>query len=109
MIYKRLQIPDIVLCKPEIHNDDRGYFVETFKEETLFAFLNKKINFCQDNESQSSYGVLRGLHFQTPPYEQSKLVRVIKGSVLDVIVDVRKNSKYFGKHIPNIVKHSGSK
>ncbi|MBD3840071.1 MAG: dTDP-4-dehydrorhamnose 3,5-epimerase [Epsilonproteobacteria bacterium] len=79
--------------------DERGYFVETFRQDKLEEFLGYKINFCQDNESKSSYGVLRGIHYQLPPFAQTKLVRVIKGAVLDVAVDIRKNSPTFGKHI----------
>jgi dTDP-4-dehydrorhamnose 3,5-epimerase len=73
--------------------------VETFREDKLEEFLGYKINFCQDNESKSSKGVLRGLHYQLPPYSQTKLVRVISGSVLDVAVDIRKNSPTFGQHV----------
>ena len=73
--------------------------METFRQDKLEAFLGFKIDFCQDNESKSSYGVLRGLHYQVPPYSQTKLVRVVKGKVLDVAVDIRKGSPSFGKHI----------
>lgn len=99
MNFSRLDIPEIVLCKPKVHGDERGYFVETFREDRLFEFLGYKIEFCQDNESQSSYGVLRGLHYQLPPFAQTKLVRVIKGSVLDFAVDIRKGSPTFGKYV----------
>ena len=99
MIFTRTEIPDVVICEPTVHGDDRGYFVETFREDKLEAFLGYKINFCQDNESKSSRGVLRGLHYQLPPHAQTKLVRVIKGSVLDVAVDIRKGSPTFGKHV----------
>jgi dTDP-4-dehydrorhamnose 3,5-epimerase len=99
MKFSRTKIRDVVICEPTIHGDDRGYFVETFREDRLFDFLGYKINFCQDNESKSSYGVLRGLHFQLPPYAQTKLVRVIQGRVLDVVVDIRRGSSTFGQHI----------
>lgn len=99
MNFERLEIRDLILCSPKILNDDRGYFVETFVERKLNDFLGFNVNFCQDNESKSSYGVLRGLHYQLAPYAQSKLVRVIKGSVLDVAIDLRKNSSTFGQHI----------
>ncbi|MED7787571.1 dTDP-4-dehydrorhamnose 3,5-epimerase [Francisella sp. 19X1-34] len=99
MKFSRTKIRDVVICEPTIHGDDRGYFVETFREDKLFDFLGYKINFCQDNESKSSYGVLRGLHFQLPPYAQTKLVRVIQGKVLDVAVDIRKGSPTFGEYV----------
>ena len=99
MDFIRTEIPDVVVIEPTIHGDTRGYFVETFRADKLEEFLGYKINFCQDNESKSSKGVLRGLHYQLPPYAQTKLVRVIQGRVLDVAVDIRKNSPTFGKHI----------
>ncbi len=99
MNFKRLEIPDIILCEPQIFGDQRGYFSETFRQDKLDALLGYKINFCQCNESKSSYGVLRGLHYQLAPYAQTKLVRVIKGSVLDVAVDIRKGSPTFGQHV----------
>lgn len=89
----------MVLCKPTVFKDDRGYFFETFKKELLETFIGCKINFCQDNESKSTKGVLRGLHYQLPPFAQSKLVRVALGSVLDIAVDIRKNSSTFGKYV----------
>jgi len=99
MNFIRTEIPDVVICEPTIHGDERGYFVETFRADKLQEFLGYKMNFCQDNESKSSYGVLRGLHYQLPPHAQTKLVRVIKGRVLDVAVDIRKDSPTFGKHV----------
>jgi len=92
-------IPEIVIIEPKIHGDNRGYFVETYRQDKLEKFVGYKINFCQDNESKSSKGVLRGLHYQLPPFAQTKLVRVIQGSVLDVAVDIRKNSPTFGQHV----------
>ena len=93
-------IPDVLLIEPVIHSDERGYFVETFKQKLLDEALGYKVNFVQDNESKStSKGVLRGLHFQLPPFTQNKLVRVIEGEVLDVAVDIRRNSPTFGKHV----------
>ena len=94
-----LKIPDVILCEPQVFGDNRGYFSEAFRQDQLDDFLDYHINFCQDNESKSSYGVLRGLHYQLPPYAQTKLVRVIQGAVLDVAVDIRKGSPTFGKHI----------
>ena len=78
MNFTRLTIPDVILCEPEVFGDDRGYFIESFRQDKLDAFLGYSINFCQDNESKSSYGVLRGLHYQLAPYTQTKLVRVFK-------------------------------
>jgi dTDP-4-dehydrorhamnose 3,5-epimerase len=99
MIFTRASIPDIVIIDPKIHGDERGYFVETFRADKLEAFLGFSVPFCQDNESKSSYGVLRGLHYQLPPFAQTKLVRVIEGEVLDVAVDIRKGSPTFGQHV----------
>jgi dTDP-4-dehydrorhamnose 3,5-epimerase len=99
MKFTRTVIPDVVICEPQVFGDDRGYFVENFREDKLEEFLNYKIKFCQDNESKSSYGVLRGLHYQLAPHAQAKLVRVITGSVLDIAVDIRKGSSTFGKHV----------
>jgi len=97
--FVRSKIPDVVIIEPQVHGDNRGYFVETFRQDKLEEFLGYKIDFCQDNESKSSRGVLRGLHYQLSPAAQTKLVRVIKGSVLDVAVDIRKGSPTFGEHI----------
>ncbi len=99
MNFIRTEIADVIICEPIVHGDERGYFVETFREDKLETFLGYKIKFCQDNESKSSRGVLRGLHYQLPPHAQTKLVRVIKGRVLDVAVDIRKGSPTFGKHV----------
>src|SRR5574344_2097987 len=99
MTFTRTAIPDVVIIEPKVHGDSRGYFVETFVSNKLDEFLRYKINFCQDNESKSSKGVLRGLHYQLPPHAQTKLVRVISGRVLDVAVDIRKNSPTFGQHV----------
>jgi dTDP-4-dehydrorhamnose 3,5-epimerase len=94
----KTQIEGVVIIEPRIFKDDRGYFFESFSQR---EFEEKVLttNFVQDNESKSSYGVLRGLHFQTPPYAQSKLVRVIKGAVLDVAVDIRFGSPTYGQHV----------
>ena len=99
MQFTRLSIPDVILCEPQVFGDERGYFSETFRQDTLEEFLGYNIPFCQDNESKSSFGVLRGLHYQLPPFAQTKLVRVIQGVVLDVAVDIRKGSPTFGQHI----------
>lgn len=91
-------IDGVVVIEPKVFKDTRGYFLESF---SLREFEKKvrKINFVQDNESMSSYGVMRGLHFQFPPYTQSKLVRCVKGKVLDVAVDIRKGSSTYGQHV----------
>ena len=99
MQFVRTKIEDVVIIEPKVHGDDRGYFVETFRQDKLEAFLGFKVHFCQDNESKSSRGVLRGLHYQLAPHAQTKLVRVIKGSVLDVAVDIRKGSPTFGEYV----------
>ncbi len=99
MQFIRTEIEDVVVIEPKVHGDERGYFVEIFRADKLQEFLGYKINFCQDNESKSSRGVLRGLHYQLAPAAQTKLVRVIKGKVLDVAVDIRKGSSTFGKHV----------
>ena len=99
MNFIRTEIPDVVIIEPKVHGDDRGYFVETFRQDKLEEFLGFKIDFSQDNESKSSRGVLRGLHYQLPPFSQTKLVRVIAGKVLDVAVDIRKGSPTFAKHV----------
>ena len=99
MRFTRLNIPELVLIEPVIFGDDRGYFSETFRQQDLDAFLGQAINFCQDGESKSSFGVLRGLHYQLAPYAQTKFVRVVEGTVLDVAVDIRQTSPTFGKHV----------
>ena len=99
MNFIRTTIPDVIIIEPKVHGDERGYFVETFRTDKLEEFLGYKIAFCQDNESKSSRGVLRGLHYQLHPAAQTKLVRVIQGKVLDVAVDIRKNSPTFGQHV----------
>ena len=92
-------IPDVVLIEPTVHGDNRGYFSETFRQDLFEKAIGYKVNFVQDNESKSTKGVLRGLHYQLPPYTQAKLVRVIEGNVLDVAVDIRKSSPAFGQHV----------
>jgi dTDP-4-dehydrorhamnose 3,5-epimerase len=97
MTFIRTAIEDVIIIEPDVHGDERGYFVETFRQDKLEEFLGFTVNFCQDNESKSSRGVLRGLHYQLHPAAQSKLVRVIQGKVLDVAVDIRKGSPTFGQ------------
>jgi len=99
MKFTRTNIPDVILIEPKVHGDDRGYFVETFRQDLFEEFVGRKLGFIQDNESKSNAGVLRGLHYQLAPFAQSKLVRVMQGSVLDVAVDIRKGSPTFGQHV----------
>jgi len=92
-------IPDILLIELTVYHDERGNFIETFRQDLLEKAVGYKVNFVQENESRSIRGVIRGLHYQVQPFAQSKLIRVIKGSVLDVVVDIRKSSNTFGQHI----------
>lgn len=94
----RTTIPDVIVIEPRVFNDARGYFFESFSHR-VFEEKVGPVNFVQDNESASVYGVVRGLHFQKPPHAQAKLVRVIKGRVLDVAVDIRPGSPTFGQHV----------
>lgn len=98
MTYVQTEIDGVWVIEPEVYTDARGYFMEAFKKEE-FASKIGAVDFIQDNESKSSFGVLRGLHYQKGEYSQAKLVRVIKGEVLDVAVDLRKSSSTFGKHV----------
>jgi len=99
----KTKLDGVVIIEPKVFGDARGYFFESFSERDFNAEMEKilghGINFVQDNESMSSYGVMRGLHFQTMPYTQSKLVRCVKGAVLDVAVDIRKGSPTYGQHV----------
>lgn len=99
MKFERTRIPDVVIVKPTVHGDSRGYFTECFRQDIFEDFLGFRVNFCQDNESKSEKGVLRGLHYQMGGFAQTKLVRVIQGKVLDVTVDIRQGSLTFGKHV----------
>lgn len=98
----RTEIPDVLILKPDVFVDERGYFLESYHKLTLND-AGITAEFIQDNESKSQKGVLRGLHLQKPPYAQGKLIRVITGSVLDVVVDVRKKSPYFGKWVSTML------
>ena len=99
----KTDIEGVLIIEPRLFRDSRGYFFKSFSErefeEKVAPILGHSVHFCQDNESMSSYGVMRGLHFQRPPYTQSKLVRCVKGRVLDVAVDIRKGSPTYGKHV----------
>ncbi len=101
-------IPDVLLIEPDLYTDSRGYFFESFSA----AWFEENIcctKFIQDNESQSVYGVLRGLHYQTPPFAQSKLVRAVTGSVLDVAVDIRKGSPTYGKYVAEVLSEENKR
>lgn len=92
-------IPEVIIFEPKVYGDDRGYFFENFRQDVIDEHLPKGTNFVQGNESRSSYGVIRGLHFQRPPHAQGKLVRVIQGEVVDVAVDIRLGSPTYGQHV----------
>ncbi|MBC8524907.1 MAG: dTDP-4-dehydrorhamnose 3,5-epimerase [Chlorobium phaeobacteroides] len=98
MKYTAAAIPDVLVFEPRVFGDSRGYFFESFRKDILQEHVGK-VDFVQDNQSKSGYGVLRGLHFQKPPFTQSKLVRVIAGAVLDVAVDIREGSPWYGRHV----------
>ena len=97
MEFDKVEIEGLILCKPKLINDSRGFFSEIFRKDLLESIIEKKINFCQSNTSESSYGTIRGLHFQVSPSSQSKLVSVSKGEILDVALDIRTNSSTYGK------------
>ena len=109
MLFIPQSIPDVLVIEPKVHCDLRGYFVETFRQDKFEQALGYKVNFIQDNESKSSKGVLRGLHFQLAPHAQSKLVRVIEGAVLDVCVDIRIGSPSFGQHVKVVLSGENKK
>lgn len=96
---KETAIPGVVIVEPKVFGDARGYFTETWSQRDLDAALGRCIHFVQDNESKSRYGVVRGLHYQKGLFSQSKLVRVVSGRVLDVVVDIRRGSPWFGQHV----------
>ena len=99
----KTKINGVLIIEPRVFEDARGYFFESFSQrefdEKVAPILGHTVTFVQDNESKSSYGVMRGLHFQCPPFTQSKLVRCVKGAVLDVVVDIRKGSPTYGQHV----------
>lgn len=106
MNFIKTDIEGVVIIEPKVFGDSRGYFFESFNQKEFEEHIGK-VNFVQDNESMSSYGVLRGLHYQKPPFNQAKLVRCLSGEVLDVVIDLRKNSSSYGKSISVIL--SGEK
>lgn len=99
MTVTKTAIEGVLILEPEVFGDERGYFFESFNEERFRAATGIETHFVQDNESRSKHGVLRGLHFQRPPHAQAKLVRVVRGRVLDIAVDIRRYSPTYGKHI----------
>ena len=107
MILEKTNIEDIILLTPRVYEDDRGYFMESYNQKKVEILI--KDRFVQDNESESHKNVLRGLHFQLPPHAQSKLIRVIKGSILDIAVDLRKESSTNGKHFKHILSGENKK
>lgn len=107
MILEKTHIDDIILLSPRVYEDERGYFMESYNQKKIEILI--KDRFVQDNESMSCKNTLRGLHLQLPPYAQSKLVRVIKGSILDIAVDLRKESKSYGQHFKSILSGENKK
>lgn len=107
MILEKTNIEDIILLTPRVYEDDRGYFMESYNQKKVEILIKDK--FVQDNESESHKNVLRGLHFQLPPHAQSKLIRVIKGSILDIAVDLRKDSSTYGQHFKHILSGENKK
>jgi len=99
MVIEPTAIEGVFVIEPNVYGDTRGYFFESFNARDFLAKTGVDVHFVQDNESKSSYGVVRGLHFQKPPFSQSKLVRVVEGAVLDVAVDLRKNSPTYAQHV----------
>ena len=108
MNYIQTQIDGVWLIEPKVFFDERGYFMEAFKKEEFESHIGP-VNFVQDNESKSSFGVLRGLHYQKGEYSQAKLVRVLKGKVLDVAVDLRRSSPTFGKHVSALLSEENKR
>lgn len=99
MEYLKTEIEGVYILEPKVFHDARGYFFESWRQEDFDQHIGRHVEFIQDNESKSSYGVLRGLHYQKGEYSQAKLVRIIRGRVLDVAVDIRKSSPTFGKYV----------
>ena len=104
-----LNIPDVLLIEPQVFEDDRGFFFESFNQKKFEEAVGRKINFVQDNHSKSVKGVLRGLHYQIPPKAQGKLMRVIQGEVFDVALDIRKSSPTFGKWVGEFISAENKK
>ncbi|MCA0131288.1 dTDP-4-dehydrorhamnose 3,5-epimerase [Winogradskyella alexanderae] len=109
MLITKTELEGCVILKPTIFRDERGYFFESFNKTTFKKHIGLDLNFVQDNESKSSKGVLRGLHFQRGEHAQAKLIRVVKGKILDVVVDVRPSSPTYGKHLSIILSAKNKK
>ena len=109
MHHTRLEIPEVILFEPQVFGDERGFFMESFNQKVFEQAIGRTVSFVQDNHSKSSRGVLRGLHYQLPPYSQAKLVRVIQGEVLDVVVDIRKHSPTFGQYVTHTLSAENKK
>lgn len=109
MVAKETKLKGCFILEPKVFRDQRGYFIESFNKETFKRLTGISSNFVQDNESNSSKGVLRGLHFQRGEYAQAKLVRVVRGSVMDVAVDIRPNSETFGQHVSVLLSGKNKK
>jgi dTDP-4-dehydrorhamnose 3,5-epimerase len=109
MILTRLNIPDVICFEPEVHDDDRGFFFESYNRRRFSDALGSDLQFVQDNHSRSKKGVLRGIHYQLPPRAQGKLVRVLAGEVFDVAVDLRRGSQTFGRWIGEILSSENKK
>ena len=99
MIIKPTAFPEVLLIEPKKFQDERGWFMESFRKDLLEKAVGHALHFCQDNQAQSTYGVIRGLHYQMPPHAQSKLVSVVQGKILDVVVDIRRGSPWVGKYL----------
>jgi dTDP-4-dehydrorhamnose 3,5-epimerase len=109
MNFIQTKLPEVLIIEPKVFFDDRGYFFESYRHDKLEEAIGHKIDFIQDNESKSSYGVLRGLHYQLPPFAQSKLAHVSKGEILDIVVDIRKGSPTFGKYVSVILSEENKR
>ena len=103
------KLPEVKIIEPDVYEDDRGYFFESFNQKKFNKLLQANLSFVQDNQSYSKYGVLRGLHYQTEPFSQGKLVRVIYGEVFDVAVDIRKDSETYGRWVGEILSSNNFK
>ena len=108
MKFIKTEIPEVIIIAPTVFGDERGYFLESYNKKAFEENIGL-VNFVQDNESKSSKGVLRGLHFQKPPFTQAKLVRCIKGKVIDIAVDIRRDSPTYGKHVSVILSEENKK
>ena len=109
MKYTPLSIPDVLIFEPNVYEDQRGFFFESFNQSKFEKTIGRKITFVQDNHSKSTKGVLRGLHYQMPPKEQGKLIRVIRGEIYDVAVDLRKTSPTFGQWVGEVISAANKK